>query len=228
MNRFKESNEILGEVNIKELGIAFAELIELARTIRGKLGCRKYLLDQYLLRLLEMARNFSYLDLSDDGEETGAQLRKLCRQAVRGDAAVGETRIGSTVQTYVATHPYSFLENYTKVELYMADLADLYFEHAAERYAEEQENRLLGECDPLRTNELYDMIVQMIGGETEMEQLNALFARRFLLVKPIELFTQAYVQHFICALTYRDMQTDHTVLQLLLDRTEESGYVVSV
>ena len=172
---------MLGEVNVKELGIAFVELIELARAIRGKLGCRKYLLDQYLLRLLEMANSFSYLNLSDDGEEAGGQLRKLCRQAVRGEDAVGETRIGSTVQAYVATHPYPFLENYTKIELYMADLADLYFEYAVERYAEEQESRLLGGCDPLRANELYNMIVQLVGGETEMEQLNVLFAQRFLL-----------------------------------------------
>lgn len=70
VNRFKKSKEMLGEVNVKELGVAFVEFIELARAIRGKLGCRKYLLDQYLLHLLEMARNFSYLDLSDDGEET--------------------------------------------------------------------------------------------------------------------------------------------------------------
>ena len=90
-----------------------------------------------------------------------------------------------------------------------------------ERYAEEQESRMMGECDPLRANELYNIIVQMLGEETEMERLNALFAQRFLLVKPIELFTQAYMQDFVCALTYRDMQTDHTVLQILLDRVEE-------
>ena len=219
---------MLGEVNVKELGDAFVEFIELARVIRGKLGCRKYLLDQYLLRLLEMANTFSYLDLSDDGEEAGGQLRRLCRQVLRGEERMSETRIGSTVQAYVATHPYPFLENYTKVELYMAELADLYFEYAVERYTEEQESRFLGECDPLRGNELYNMIVQLLGEETEMEQLNALFAQRFLLVKPMELFTQAYVQEFICALTYRDMQTDHTVLQLLLDRVEESGDAVSV
>lgn len=65
---------MLGEVNGKELGIAFVELIELARAIRGKLGCRKYLLDQYLLRLLEMANSFSYLDLSDDGEEAAGSF----------------------------------------------------------------------------------------------------------------------------------------------------------
>ena len=154
MNVFKETKNFLGEVNAKELGVAFVEFIELAKAIRGKLGCRKYLLDQYLLRLLEMANTFSHLDLSDDGEETGGKLRKLCRRVLRGEDAVGKTRIGSMVQAYVATHPYPFLENYTKIELYMADLADLYFEHAAERYAEEQENRLMGECDPLRDNEL--------------------------------------------------------------------------
>lgn len=221
VNRFKDAKEMLGEVNVKELGVAFVEIIELARTIRGKLGCRKYLLDQYLLHLLEMVSTFSYLDLSEDGENAGGQLRKLCRQAARGEDAASETRIGRTVRTYVATHPCSFLENYTKDELYRADLADLYFEHAVERYAEEQESRMMGECDPLRANELYNIIVQMLGEETEMERLNALFAQRFLLVKPIELFTQAYMQDFVCALTYRDMQTDHTVLQILLDRVEE-------
>lgn len=110
MNVFKETKNILGEVNAKELGVAFAEFMELARSIREKLGCRKYLLDWYLLRLLEMANTFSYLDLSDDGEETGGKLRKLCRQVLRGEDAVGETRIGSTVQAYVATHPYPFHE----------------------------------------------------------------------------------------------------------------------
>ena len=52
VNRFKDAKEMLGEVNGKELGIAFVEFIELARAIRGKLGCRKYILDKYLLHLL--------------------------------------------------------------------------------------------------------------------------------------------------------------------------------
>lgn len=213
---------MLGEVNVKELGVAFVEIIELARSIRGKLGCRKYLLDQYLLQLLGMVSTFSYLDLSEDGENAGGQLRKLCRQVAHGEDAASETQIGSTVRAYIATHPCPYLEDYTKVELYRADLADLYFEHEAERYAEEQESRLMGVCDPLRANELYTMIVQLIGGETEMERLNALFAQRFLLVKPIELFTQAYMQDFICSLTYRDLQTDHTVLQIMLDHREDN------
>ena len=37
---------MLGEVNVKELGVTFVEFIELARSIRGRLGARKYLLDR--------------------------------------------------------------------------------------------------------------------------------------------------------------------------------------
>ena len=50
--------------------------------------------------------------------------------------------------------------------------------------------------------------------------LNALFAERFLRVKPMDLYIQEYTQEFLYSLLYRDMQTDHTVLQILLDRQE--------
>ena len=55
---------MLGEVNVKELGVTFVEFIELARLIRNKLGCRKYLLDRYLLDLLEAASSISPMDLT--------------------------------------------------------------------------------------------------------------------------------------------------------------------
>ena len=37
MNIFKDAKEMLGEVNVKELGVTFVEFIELARLIRNKL-----------------------------------------------------------------------------------------------------------------------------------------------------------------------------------------------
>ena len=90
-----------------------------------------------------------------------------------------------------------------------------------ERYLEEQENELLFRYDPHGGDELYQTIVRLIGNETEMERLNTLFAERFLRVKPMDLYIQEYTQEFLYSLLYRDMQTDHTVLRLLLDRTEE-------
>ena len=220
MNIFKDAKEMLGEVNVKELCVTFVEFIELARLIRNKLGCRKYLLDRYLLDLLEAASSISPMDLAEAGEDAAERLRKLCRQAVRKDEAVRETIIGEQIQAYVEAHPSAYFEDCTKVESYVADLSDLYLEHAAERYCEEQENELLFRYDPHGGDELYQTIVRLIGNETEMERLNTLFAERFLRVKPMDLYIQEYTQEFLYSLLYRDMQTDHTVLQILLARQE--------
>ena len=220
VNIFKDAKEMLGEVNVKELGVTFVEFIELARSIRNKLGCRKYLLDRYLLDLLEAVSCISSIDLTEAGEDAAERLRKLCRQAVRKDEAVRETIIGEQIQAYVEAHPSAYFEECTKVESYMADLSDLYLEHAAQRYLEEQENELLFRYDPHGGDELYQTIVRLTGNESEMERLNTLFAVRFLRVKPMVLYIQEHTQEFLYSLLCRDMQTDHTVLQILLDRQE--------
>ena len=84
----------------------------------------------------------------------------------------------------------------------------------------EQETDLLFRYDPHGGDELYQTIIRLIGNESEMERLNTLFAERFLRVKPMDLYIQEYTQEFLYSLLYRDMQTDHTVLQILLDRQE--------
>ena len=103
-----------------------------------------------------------------------------------------------------------------------------------ERYIEGKEHIVRCRYDTIYINQLFESIVSMSGSEmeivrlNEMERLNALFAERFLRVKPMDLYIQEYTQEFLYSLLYRDMQTDHTVLQLLLDRAEESGDAVSV
>ena len=64
----------------------------------------------------------------------------------------------------------AYFEECTKVESYVADLSDLYLEHAAQRYLEEQENELLFRYDPHGGDELYQTIVRLIGGENDMER----------------------------------------------------------
>ena len=71
-------------------------------------------------------------------------------------------------------------------------------------------------------------MVSMTGSEMEIVRLNELVLRRFMKVKPLDVYLQGYTVDLIYNLIHRDMQTDHTVLQLLLDRVEESGDAVSV
>ena len=228
MNVFKETKNILGEVNAKELGVAFAEFMELARSIREKLGCRKYLLDWYLLTLLEMANTFSLPDLAENGVEASGKLRVLIRQAMQAEKPKQPTKIGDTVNAYVQGHPLAFMEEETRLAVYMVDLASLYLEHTAERYIEGKEHIVRCRYDTIYINQLFESIVSMSGSEMEIVRLNELVLRRFMKVKPLDVYLQGYTVDLIYNLIHRDMQTDHTVLQILLDRVEESGDAVSV
>ena len=82
VNIFRDRNMYLGEVNSKSLGTDFVELIELTRSIRNKLGCRKYMVDWYVLTLLEIANTFSISDLVGDGTDAGDRLYTLIIQSM--------------------------------------------------------------------------------------------------------------------------------------------------
>ena len=112
--------------------------------------------------------------------------------------------------------------------VYMVDLANLYLEHTAERYIEEKEHIVRCRYDTIYINQLFESIVSMTGSEMEMVRLNELVLRRFIRVKPLDVYLQGCTVDLIYNLIHRDMQTDHTVLQLLMDRVEESGDAVSV
>ena len=100
-------------------------------------------------------------------------------------------------------------------------LSDQYLEQAAAQYREDFAACRLGKYDAVKTNGLYQAIVRLAGEEESMRRLNALFAQKFLRVKPMDLFLQGYMEDLCSALAYRDLQTDHTVLQLLLDQEVE-------
>ena len=219
MNKYQDAKSYLGEVNLKELNAGFHEFLALSRKIREALGVQGYLLDRYLFRKLKSVRCFSYSEIVEQGEEAGERLRKLCRQAVYGEEPE-KIQYAQTVHTYIEKHPSSYAEKHTNEEMYTAELAHLYLEQAAPRFYQELEDDLLCQCNLNDGIELYNRIVQLLGEERELDRLNALFMECFLLVKPMELYIQGYIQDLIWSLTYRDMQTDHTILQILFDRQE--------
>lgn len=218
LNIFRDKNTFLGEVNTKELGVDFVEFIELARSIRNKLGCRKYMVDWYLLTLLEIANTFSVSDLVGDGTDTGDRLYTLIIQSMRQEKPATHTRIGDAIDEYIQKHPLPFLEEETRIAVYMADLSDLYLEHAAQRYVEEKEH--IVRCQYDHIDQQFEAIVGITGNEAEMIRLNELILTRFMKVKPLEAYLQGYTAAFMDNLTHRDMQTDRTALQILLDRPE--------
>lgn len=192
----------------------------MAIAIRKKLGNRKYLLDYYLLDMFGAFYRCTLNDLWDQADTAGVQIYNLCLQSIRGEEAAKETQIDQQVQTYVEAHPHPFLEESTKANLYSAELFCLYLEHVVGQYYCEMEKSILRYFDTVITDERYLAIVQAIGDKTDMERLDTLIAERLLRVKPMDVFLQIYTQNFIGSLLSRDIQTDHTILQLLLDQKE--------
>ncbi len=221
MEAFSNKKICFGERKEKDLSDAFAEFLHLARAIRKKLGNRKYLLDYYILDLFGSFYRCMLNDLWDQADTAGAQIYNLCLQSIRGEEAAKETQIGQQVLAYVESHPHPFLEESTKANLYSAELFSLYLEHVAGQYYCEMEKSMLRNFDTVITDERYLAIVQAIGDKTDMERLDTLIAEQLLRVKPMDVFLQIYMQNFIGSLLSRDIQTDHTILQLLLDLADE-------
>ena len=139
---------------------------------------------------------------------------------MRREKPAAHTRIGDAIDEYIQEHPLPFLEEETKVAVYMADLSDLYLEHTAERYVEEKEHIVRCQYDHIYIDQQFEAIVGITGNEAEMIRLNELILTRFMKVQPLEAYLQGYTAAFMDNLTHRDMQTDRTVLQILLDRQE--------
>ena len=220
MDVFRDRKLYLGEVNVEELRSAFEELMELARCIRNKLGCRKYMLDWYLLTLLKMANTFLLPDMAEDGLDANDRLYTLVTHSAHQEMLSVHTRIGDAVYEYIQAHPLPFLEEETRLAIYMADLSDMYLEYAAELYVGEKEQIVRCQYDHVYIDELFDSIVGIIGSEEEMERLNELIRTRFMKVKPLDAYLQGYITTFIYNLLHRDIETDRTVLQIYLDRKE--------
>lgn len=216
MNVFEVKQTYLGEVNEKAMNDAFSEFMNLAKAIRERLGAHKYLLEQYLLGLLHAVSGIPCIDTASDAENFSSYCRRICRQTIRGDTPT--VPLGCRMRSYMEAHPYASLKEHTRMEIYMTELFSFNLEYVIGQYQDYLDTCQSSFFDRNEIAELYRNIVRLLGSESDMKRLNALFAQRFLLVKPIPLFIQAYTQDLLGSLLYRDPQSDHSVLQLLLDR----------
>ena len=216
MNVFEVKQTYWGEVNEKAMNDAFSEFMNLAKAIRERLGAHKYLLEQYLLGLLHAVSGIPCIDTASDAENFSSYCRRICRQTMRGDTPT--VPLGHRMRSYMEAHPYASLKEHTRMEIYMTELFSFNLEYVIGQYQDYLDTCQSSFFDRNEIAELYRNIVRLLGSESDMKRLNALFAQRFLLVKPIPLFIQAYTQDLLGSLLYRDPQSDHSVLQLLLVR----------
>ncbi len=200
MNIFRNRDMLTGIGEAKAFATAWEEFIRLAKSFRQQLGDRRYLLDRYLLALFDMRHGYVTEDALDAGKEAFTALWTAAMEEV----------------TEKGLYP-QHKEAETKAHLCTAALADRRLKEAAQAYMREQAVVICGKCDIISLDEQYAHLCACIGREDDMAKLNDLFARCFLSVNVLTAFVNGFAGDLLYSLCYRDIETDHTILQLLLE-----------
>ena len=195
-------------------------LCELVVAVRNRLGEKRYLMDNYLSFLLQGANAVPISNAADKGFHLTSELNFLCQSVMKGKADYAEHPLYDKVKEYIETHPLSYLETHTKLNLYCISLMDSFLEYAAGQADKEQKERLRCIFDIVDFRDLYREITALIGGEEKMERINLLFRQRFLIVTPMAGFMQGMTNDFLYLLTERDSQTNQLAVSLWLNEQD--------
>ena len=214
MNTFYEYEDIFGRTETAHLNRSFAELFELAASIRRRLGKQDYLLDEYISMIMEGANATLAQSAAEDGFAVSSELRHLCLNIMDGKTDCAGHSLYKKFEAYISGHSLPYQERVTKLNLYCVALAGDYLEYAAGKYRQEQKEVLRAVLDIVHLRDLYRTLTAILGGEDELEHLNLLFRQRFMFVTPMAAYLQGLTNDLLYSLTSRDMETEKRAFQL--------------
>lgn len=221
MNIFYDDERIIGKAEQAHLRNTLADLRQLAKGIKNKLGRQSYLLDKYLFDLLNAINQTSACDAAEQGAGYMGELIGLCCNLSRGADADKNHPLYGKVKVYISEHPLPYQEHNTRLNLYYVGLMDDFLGYAIPKFFEGRVDAIRRELDMVYLHGLYRDISSIIGGEDQMEELNLLIRQRFQVATAMQSFIQGITNTLLDSLTERDAETGKMVLQLWMDQLEE-------
>lgn len=215
MNIFQNESDIFGNSESEDLQNLLHEFLSQAYKIRVRLSKQAHLLDKYLAYLLESSNHQLTYNAASDGFEYGSMLHLMCARILRGESQ-DEDPFFLQAKAYIETHPLPFLERPTQLAIYWIALSEPFLESACLEYYRElsvEANAVLDICD---LNDLYEKICVILDGSEDIDKLNLLFCKRFLIAPAMSVFLQGMTNQLLYALTLRDSETSKQIFQLLL------------
>jgi hypothetical protein len=216
VNQFNDYDDIFGKAEIEKLRNDMEGFFKLSDEIRRELGKKGYLLDKYIAILLEGMNETLLYEAAEEGFMALSRFRNFCLLVMDGKADCSDHPLYEKVKEYIDSNPLNYQEKHVRLDFYCIALHGCFSEHAAEEYASLQYELQGSVFDIVSLRELYTEISALTGGE-QMEKLNFLMRRRFLMVTPMTGFIQGMTGGLLYSLTYRDDETFKTVAQLWLD-----------
>ncbi len=199
----------------------FNEMMNSAAKIRLELGKYKYLFDKYLECILDNI-NITHASMAAEfGFDSCGKLRGLCCKALNNNNNILNTPAGRVVKEYIDSHPIKYIEDQTKVEMYMVYLHNIYLKYAIQDFINEETEKDNSPYDSAEAKTVYNKIVQIMGNEESLSQFNKLFTDYFFINKKINIFINGFLNNIVYALLFDDSETEQTVFQLIFDDIAE-------
>lgn len=194
-------------------------IFKLAKQIRLRLGKQGYLLDHYLSIIFEgMSGGQLAFESADEGFRTGGELQGLLFHVLDGTepqhAHSLYPRIKELYEQYA--DKLIFQERYTNLSILLLFWADEAMVDSTGKFIKEQVTNIGGSVDIIRVQEIYDQISH-IAGESMLEELNQRIKQRFIIAPASALFAQGFTDELLYKITYRDIETNRQMFQLLMD-----------
>jgi hypothetical protein len=212
MNVFKDFSGFCGEVDVERLHADLREFFAVSTEIRGNLGKKAYLLDEYVLNVLRGINANDAFRTMDSVYDVTCEWHQL----ILLSDEVGGHPLFETFKQYLTEQNQGCQEKPTRDGLCVIALASDFFCYAIEKYEKDCCDKIRADVDICNVRQFYTDICKMLGGDGLMERLNFAIRQRFVVVSSMAIFAQGLTANLLCSLTDRDIETGRTMLSLSL------------
>lgn len=218
MNIFENQSGILGgPTDPRSVERAFNALFNAARSVRAKLGENSYLADRYIESILKTFTAVDMPQVADDGFDGIGPLLRRCQELLEEmTCGKGVSPFSERASLYLP-HLKKFRERRTRLMLLECAMFPTFCDEACAAYAERLNDAVDQECDQITTRGYYDDMAALLGGEAELEALNAAIKDTFLRITHMQVYFQAAGNAIADLLQECDEQTSKSIFTLLLD-----------
>lgn len=200
MNIFRDYSGFCGKIRIESLNKSLAEFFSLSKEIRCRLDKKAYLLDEYVITVLQGINAVNAFSTIDDCFDSTCEWHRQINERTEYP-------------------PSKFQEKTTCDNLHVIEFTNDFFVNAIEEHKKKCCDRISEEVDIFYIRQLYDEICKRLDRETEMEQLNFIIQKKFLITSSMSIFAQGLSENLMHSLTYRDIETNKPIFVLAYHRS---------
>lgn len=218
MNIFDDLSVKSRNLEWKNLHKVSKQFWDCAVEIREELGENYFLFDSYLSKLLSSIYSpkldviFEKLDFLSD------PLCVICRDVCKIiDPQEERHPFTDTASKHIISNPAPFLEQETKLNLYISELFEDFFEFSLEQFIKKLNIKIISKCSKKDIQKKFDTISSIIGRE-KLLYFNKLTQKKFCLSPNSNMLLRFVENHLCLHLIKEDEETSKQIFQLILDR----------